>query len=101
MRPPGADTDTDTDTDPGAHRRVCLGLNGHSRVVYAVYALNSLDTEDPVYAVYAMSLPDLTGPIDMLWRSPFLVKKWAEPFGQRVRTYVTHPEPAKAGLHRC
>ena len=36
-----------------------------------------------------------------LWRSPFLVKKWAEPFGQRVRTYVTHPEPAKAGLHRC
>ena len=35
-----------------------------------------------------------------LWRSPFLVKKWAEPFGQRVRTYVTHPEPAKAGLHR-
>ena len=33
------------------------------------------------------------------WRSPFLVKKWAEPFGQRVRTYVTHPEPAKAGSH--
>ena len=63
MRPPGADTDTDTDTDPGAHRRVCLGLNGHSRVVYAVYALNSLDTEDPVYAVYAMSLPDPTGSI--------------------------------------
>ena len=31
----------------------------------------------------------------------FGYKKRAEHFGQRVRTYVTHPEPAKAGLHRC
>ena len=30
----------------------------------------------------------------------FAKKKRAEHFGQRVRTYVTHPEPAKANLHR-
>ena len=30
-----------------------------------------------------------------------MVKKWAEPFGQRVRTYITHPEPAEVTVSVC